>query len=301
MTKDSMQNCFPAATEAKGETTMQKQRVIKDYDELKYNDDFMFTKVMEDRGLCRKVLECLLQRPVGELIEVQTQKEFRYYSDGKPIRLDVYNRDSDGIIYDTEMQNLNNKSLESHQFPRRSRFYQAAIDMDFMEKGNSYKKLPDSNVVFICTFDPFGKGLSRYTFTECCEEDDAIHLSDGTSKIFYNCCYEGEDIPENLKKFYHYVETGEAGDDLTRSIEQAVDKGRKNEAWRSQYMKEVVLIQDAIDEGIEIGIEQGIGQGIEQSIEKMLRRGRTVEEIVDFCGYPYEQVKKVADSMTKFE
>ncbi len=94
------------------------------------------------------------------------------------------------------------------------------------------------------------------------------------------------------------METGEAGDDLTRSIEQAVDKGRKNEARRSQYMKEVVLIQDAIDEGIEIGIEQGIGQGIEQSIEKMLRRGRTVEEIVDFCGYPYEQVKKVADSIT---
>ena len=105
------------------------------------------------------------------------------------------------------------------------------------------------------------------------------------------------------------METGEAGDDLTRSIEQAVDKGRKNEAWRSQYMKEVVLIQDAIDEGIEIGIEQGIEQGrkqgieqgreqgIEQSIEKMLRRGRTVEEIVDFCGYPYEQVKKVADSI----
>ena len=110
------------------------------------------------------------------------------------------------------------------------------------------------------------------------------------------------------------METGEAGDDLTRSIEQAVDKGRKNEAWRSQYMKEVVLIQDAIDEGIEIGMEQGIEQGrkqgieqgreqgreqgIEQSIEKMLRRGRTVEEIVDFCGYPYEQVKKVADSIT---
>ena len=58
-------------------------------------------------------------------------------------------------------------------------------------------------------------------------------------------------------------------------------------------MKEVVLIQDAMDEGIEIGMEQGIGQ----SIEKMLSMGRTVEEIVDFCGYPYEQVKKVADSM----
>lgn len=62
-------------------------------------------------------------------------------------------------------------------------------------------------------------------------------------------------------------------------------------------MKEWVVIQDARDDGFEDGMEQGIVQGIEQSIEMMLRNGRSVEEIVDFCGYSYELVKRIEDKM----
>ena len=63
-------------------------------------------------------------------------------------------------------KDLNHKSVESHQLPRRSRYYQASIDTDYMDEGDSYRNLPDSNVMFICTFDPFGLGLSQYTFCE---------------------------------------------------------------------------------------------------------------------------------------
>lgn len=45
---------------------MKEQRVMKSYEELKYSDDFMFRKVMGDKVLCREVIECLLQKPVGE-------------------------------------------------------------------------------------------------------------------------------------------------------------------------------------------------------------------------------------------
>ena len=38
-------------------------------------------------------------------------------------------------------------------------------------------------------------------------------------------------------------------------------------------------------------------KGREDVIMDMLRRGKTVEEIVDFCGYPYDQVKKVEESL----
>ena len=230
---------------------MSEKRAMKNYEELCFRDDFMFGKVMEDPELCREVLECLLQEPVGVLKELQTQREIRYTADGKPIRLDVYNEDSSGAVYDAEMENLNHKSVDSHQLPKRSRYYQGAIDVDYMDKGNSYKRLPDSSVMFICTFDPFGKGFSRYTFRENCEEDPKLKLGDGTRKIFYNCCYKGDDIPEDLRKLYDYVEGGRAESELTRKIDRAVDKSRKNTIWRTQYMKEWVVIQDAKDEGRE--------------------------------------------------
>lgn len=276
---------------------MSEQRKMKKYEELCYRDDFMFGKVMSDPELCRCVLECLLQRPVSELREVQTQREFKFVADGKPIRLDVYNEDSEGNVYDAEMENLNHKSVESHQLPRRSRYYQASIDTDYMDEGDSYRKLPDSNVMFICTFDPFGLGLSKYTFCETCEENHELKLNDGTVKIFYNCTYGGEDIPDNLREFYDYVENGNAGNELTKRIDEAVVKSRKNSVWRSQYMKERIVLQDAREEGFEEGIEQGLEQGIERGIRNMLSRGKSVEEIVDFCGYPVELVKRVEDSM----
>ena len=272
---------------------MSEQKRMKSYEELRYSDDFMFSKVMEDPELCREVLECLLQHPVSELKEVQTQREFRFTTDGKPIRLDLYNEDSEGRVYDLEMQNLNHKKPEELRLPRRSRFYQASIDIDFMDKGFSYKKLPESSVMFICTFDPFGKGLGQYTFSECCEERPELRLGDGTVKIFYNCGYKGEDIPENLRKLYNYVETGNAEDELTKKIDAAVIKGRKNHVWRSQYMKERVLLMDAKEEGREEGREQEVTE----RIQDMLRRGKTVAEITDFCGYPKEQVEKVEKSM----
>ncbi len=276
---------------------MSKQRAMKNYEELRFSDDFMFGKVMEDKELCREVLECLLERPVGELRELQTQREFQYTVDGKPIRLDLYNEDSEGTVYDAEMENLNHKTVESHQLPRRSRYYQAAIDIDHMDRGNSYRKLPESNVMFICTFDPFGYGLGRYTFTESCREKAELELNDGTRKIFFNCCYRGEELTEALRKLYDYVENGKVGNSLTERLESAVDQGRKNAVWRSQYMKERVIIQDAMDEGIELGFGQGIEQGKSQMIEGMLRRGKTVDEIVDFCDYPRELVEKVRADM----
>ena len=47
----------------------------------------------------------------------------------------------------------------------------------------------------------------------------------------------------------------------------------------------------------EEGREEGREQEVTERIQDMLRRGKTVAEITDFCGYPKEQVEKVEKSM----
>ena len=219
----------------------------KNFEDLTFRDDFMFGKTMEDKELCRDVLECLLQRPVGELEDITPQREFRYTKDGKPIRLDIYTGD-EVTVYDAEMQNLNNKTIKSLALPKRMRFYQASIDTDHLQKNQFYKSLPDSIILFICTFDPLGLGLSTYTFRECCKEADGVELGDGTTKILFNCTYKGKDIPENLRSLYNYVESGIITDDLTHRIDTAVQTGRYREQWRSEYMKERAMIMDILEE-----------------------------------------------------
>jgi hypothetical protein len=60
-----------------------------------------------------------------------------------------------------------------------------------------------------------------------------------------------------------------------------------------------------IGKGIEQGIEQGIKQGIKQGIDlrdrekitNMLNKGKTPNEIVEFCDYPMELVLEVQDKL----
>ena len=167
-----------------------------------------------------------------------TERQFRYTLDGKPIRLDVYTRDRD-TIYDAEMQNRNHKSPETLELPKRSRFYQSAMDTDFLQKGHSYRRLPEGKVLFICTFDPFGRGNAKYTFTKNCEEVPGLRLQDGTTCIFYNCTCCTEKLPDTLRALYEYIRTGRREDGLTGRIEEAVEKARRNEKWRAEYMKEL--------------------------------------------------------------
>ena len=42
-----------------------------------------------------------------------------------------------------------------------------------------------SYVIFICTFDPFGKSLYRYSFRNVCREDGTLELRDEAYKLFF--------------------------------------------------------------------------------------------------------------------
>ena len=51
-------------------------------------------------------------------------------------------------------------------------------------------------------------------------------------------------MPENLRELYEYIRSGKVGGDLSRGIDEAVCMARKNEEWRSEYMKELLHDDD---------------------------------------------------------
>lgn len=197
---------------------------------------------------------------------VQSQREFRSNLYNKPIRLDIYTRD-DTIIYDAEMQNLNHKSIDELGLPKRSRFYQSSMDMDFLKKRVNYNDLLESEIIFICTFDPFKRGMWRYSFAELCNEELELELGSGVYKRFFNCSYEGTDIPQDVAELYRYMMDGVVSSDLTRRLDEAVKKVKLNEKWRSDYMKELLHDYDVRTDGEAIGRAEGKKLGIAEGIE----------------------------------
>jgi predicted transposase/invertase (TIGR01784 family) len=140
--------------------------------ELNLEDDFLFAKVMSDKEICKEFLEEILEIEIEKIEILEEQKTIDLLLESKGIRLDVYVKDENSTIYNVEMQRGKHRNL-----PKRLRYYQGSIDLDLISKGEDYRKLTKSYIIFICTFDLFDKGRHKYTFQNLCLEDNNIMLN----------------------------------------------------------------------------------------------------------------------------
>ena len=106
-----------------------------------------------------------------------------------------------------------------------------------------------------------------------------ILLRDGTEKIFYNCVNSSGEVPEHLKELYDYIRTGRAESALTRKIEEAVGRARRNEEWRSEYMKELLHDDDVREEGRAEGRAEGRVEGRKTTAINLKAMNMPVEQI----------------------
>lgn len=203
----------------------------KNYEELEFTDDFMFCKILEKRtDLCKELLEIILGKKIKR-VKVNKQKAIDITYTAKSIRFDVYIEDEDNTVYDIEMQTDVQKDVA-----KRSRYYQGMIDLNLIEKGEKYSKLKTSYIIFICMFDPFGKGRHIYTFENRCIEDCDIRLHDGTTKIFLNSFGTISDVSKEMDEFLKFIAGKNVNNRFTDAIQKEVNKARKNQEWRVEYM-----------------------------------------------------------------
>ena len=242
------------------------EQLQKQYQELTFTDDFMFGKVLVNNPeICRRLLEVLLEIKIKKISFPERQKTIEILADGKGIRLDVYVDDENGTVYNIEMQTKIKKEL-----PKRSRYYQGMIDMNLIERGAPYKDLKLSFIIFICLKDPFGRGYPVYRFENVCIQDCTLLLKDEAIKVFINADGDLTGLPEDLAAFLQYLKGKVVDNKLVHMIDTEVEKARKHEEWRVEYMTLYLRDRENRDEGREEGIEIGLKQGMEQGLEQGL-------------------------------
>ncbi len=228
-------------------------------------DDYMFGYVMRQPGVCTSVIKCLLPGiPVAEVkfadeVEqtVDTQKTIQGNMGSHSVRLDVY-LDDGKTIFNVEMQTGNKINL-----PKRVRYYGGRLDCDQLEKAQDYNKLRPTYVIFICTFDPFGRDQYHYSFENRCAEVEDLKLGDESYKLFFNATGHKGEISVELKALLNYFldpekMTEDEKTELVKKIDDIVDFANRDNDWRRGYMTYVQAQMDARNEGIAIGEARGI-------------------------------------------
>ena len=259
---------------------------IKDkWESLGISNDFLFGKIMRNPQLCRGLLERIL--PDVEISHIEypeLQKTIKEDVDARSVRLDVYLRDGKGTVYDIEMQ-----AVDTRELAKRSRYYQSMVDLQLIDKNESYKNLNRSYIIFICPFDLYGKGRHIYTFENICIEDTSIHLGDEAIKIFLNADSEMDDVTRELRAFLDYVAGKKSEDVFVGQLEEALREAKRNREWRHEYM--TLLMRDR--ENLEKGMEKGMEQERKKAIVKMAQLGYTIDQIMAvYDNITEEEVKK---------
>ena len=219
--------------------------MVKRFEDLTFTDDFMFCKVMQNTDLCKRLIEMILSDKIGKIVYISVQHNINTYEQAKSVRFDVLVQTENGKFYDVEMQVSNEKNI-----PKRMRFYQAAIDISFLDKGNFYNDLNDSFIIFICLFDVIGKNRPVYTFENICLEDKNISLQDGTKKVIINAEGFKDTKDKELKEFLEYLKTGKTKSEFTRRIEEMIQTVKQNEQARQEYRLMSTFEMDARYKGI---------------------------------------------------
>ena len=260
----------------------------KRYEELTFLDDFMFGKIMSDKENCREFLRILLKiDPETEIADPVTQNSLRNSPESKSIIVDVRTHDEFND-YDIEAQKQNHPNL-----PKRTRYYQAMMDVDFLEAGHDYLELRNNFIIFICLHDLFGAGRPVYTFQNRCNEDNSILLSDETKKIFL-VASKCDKIKSNreIRDFMEYVKTGNAESTYTQRIDEIVRKAHENPIWKREYMD--AMIEDI---RVEKARYEGARNNALQNARNFLNMGLSIEMIAKGTGLSIEEIKSLQKGM----
>ena len=260
----------------------------KSVEELTFTDDFMFGTIMKNKPICKGVLERLLHIKVGKIEYPSLQKTIAPFYESKGIRLDVYVAEP-SRVFDIEIQTSIPPNL-----PKRTRYYQSLMDVDCLLRGQSYAELKESYVIFICTQDPFGKGLPVYTFKNTCREDNTLFLTDKTTKVFYNASAYGKEKDDELHALLQYLCEKQATSHFTQTIDGLVETTKNNERFRSLYMSLNIHKDDLLRQGSligeKIGFEKGRRDGLAKgAYQKAVETAQTMKSMQ----YPIADIHKI--------
>ena len=273
---------------------MKKRKTLQD---LTIKDNFLFGAVMSVEENCKGFLEMVLGFSIAQVV-VSKEKSIVYHPEYKGVRLDIYAEDENHTHYNVEMQVKKKTALG-----KRSRYYHSQMVMEALASGEDYETLPDTFVIFVCDFDPFGEHLYCYTFGNECRENKNVKLDDGICTIFLSTRGENkEEVPAELVRFLKFVtadlEESEEDfqDKLVKRFQETIHNIKADREMGERYMIFEEMLREEKQEGRQEGLLEGRIEGrIEATREGIFELLEDLGEVPDKLRDRMEALEELGD------
>ena len=182
-------------------------------------NDIIFGWIMKSEENCLAIIRAILpELNITSIIHKEVQHDITPVASTRGVRFDAVVQDDQKRYYDIEMQVENTGDLG-----KRARYYQSQIDNETLMKGQTFHKLKESFVIFLCAFDPFSYGLRRYQFHQYEDTIRDLRLDTYSHVLFINS--KGTE--------------GEVSNDLAGIIDVMNQKPNQTNPLASKLMKEI--------------------------------------------------------------
>ncbi len=251
---------------------MKKRKTLQD---LTIKDNFLFGAVMSVEENCKGFLEMVLGFSIAQVV-VSKEKSIVYHPEYKGVRLDIYAEDENHTHYNVEMQVKKKTALG-----KRSRYYHSQMVMEALASGEDYETMPDTFVIFVCDFDPFGEHLYCYTFGNECRE---------------------KKVPAELVRFLKFVtadlEESEEDfqDKLVKRFQETIHNIKADREMGERYMIFEEMLREEKQEGRQEGLLEGRIEGrIEATREGIFELLEDLGEVPDRLRDRMEALEELGD------
>ena len=218
------------------------------FEQLTITNRFMFAMVFSHKEIAKPFLEAVLGIKSHELRDPEPEKTVEVGPVSKGIRFDVFVKETGPggetlRSFDIEMQ-----MEDTHEIPKRARFYQAMRDSEALSKGEKYRNLKELYIIFICPDDIFKQGRAVYRFKNLETDDPKIEMGDLSFKNFYIFNKYREVAEKSIRTYLEYFATSKPISPETEDIDKLVKWYQTDNNTRIRYMTWQEEIDIAVDQ-----------------------------------------------------
>ena len=314
--------------------TKEEMYHLKDLERLKryrpIDDTFMRGMFKDNLPLAEFVLRTILEKEDLNLESFEIQADFKRVTGSRSVCFDGYASDSEGKIYDLEVQKDSNGAS-----PERARFHSSTLDIGNLDGNQDFSELPETYVIFITEEDYFGEGKPVYVIEDV-NRTTGKPFNDRRHIVYVNASYN--DLTTEIGKLMHdflcdnpdemlckpmaeradYLKRHQKGaSEMCDITEEIREEGRREvreemrgltEELREEGRREVreemrnlteEIREEGRQEGREKGREEGRTEGIAEGqallIMNMFRNGMSIEQISSVTDMDKSEVKQLVN------
>ena len=225
--------------------------------------DIFMRNVFKKRECLEYVLQVIMEKQDLHVIDQIIQKDYKNLQ-GRSAVMDCVARDSTGKQFDVEIQQDNEGAS-----PKRARYHSGLMDMNTLNPGQDFEKLPESYVIFITRDDILGYGLPIYHIDRQIKEleeafQDEAHIIYVNSKkqddtqlgrLMHDLhCKKADEMhsPILAKRMYELKETQKGVELMCHEMEKIYSEGMESGEKRGELKAKKETALSMAEEGMNI-------------------------------------------------